>query len=148
MKTPVLLIVIVFTLGMALSAFSQNKSTPPYAQSNDVQNTVMKVDPNATHNDIKMDPISNYPDPFTRETTIEFTIWAPTKVSLIIYYETGERVAVLVGQLMQVGNHRVIWDSGKLRPGKYFALLQMGQYSIREEMTKVYDIHSGLPVWY
>lgn len=152
MKTSALIIAILFCVGLAFTSFAQDKQSilesQQTSQSFDLDKSLLSVDPNATNNDIKKDPLSNYPDPFTRTTTIEFTVWAPTKVSLIVYYETGERVAILVGgDFMHPGNYRVIFDSGELRVGKYVAVLQMGPASIKEEMTKVYSIHSGLPSW-
>lgn len=52
-----------------------------------------------------------YPNPFSQETKIEFTINQPEKLSLSIFNEQGQMVRRLIdGSLVQQGKFQIIWD--------------------------------------
>jgi photosystem II stability/assembly factor-like uncharacterized protein len=56
-------------------------------------------------------PVSVFPNPFTHETTISFTIDEKSTVSLDIYNLQGKRVRALIHEdMMDSGIHSVIWD--------------------------------------
>ena len=135
-------------MGMILSSCQKDNSLVPddhYAQTVEDENSARHIDPKPGDDDVMMDPIRNYPDPFTKSTTLSFQVGKRTKVSLIVYNKNNERVAALIGEFLNEGNYRVEFDSGELPAGKYYAKLQVGNSLVVEEMTKVYSIHSGLP---
>ncbi len=75
-----------------------------------------------------------YPNPFSSETKIEFSIPAPERVDLTIYNEKGELVRKLInGSVVQTGKYEVIWDA------KNFADVSMPNgvyfYSLKAEST-------------
>lgn len=77
-----------------------------------------------------------YPNPFVKETKIEFSLVRPAKLSLTVYAENGQLVRKLIeGSLVPSGNFQIIWD-GKdsnghsLSPGIYF-------YSIKGEGNEI-----------
>ncbi len=148
MKTQILLIVTLLCAGLLLNSCQKDNSLvpdEPYEQADDNKSSVRHVDPRPGEDDVMADPISNYPDPFNKSTTIKFRVWEPTKVSLIVYNEYEERVAVLVGQFLNEGDYRSKFNAEKLPAGKYYAILQVGATMIKEEMTKVHSIHAELP---
>lgn len=52
-----------------------------------------------------------YPNPFSTETKIEFSLNKPEKIDLSIYNEKGQLVRKLIaGSLVPNGNYQVIWD--------------------------------------
>ncbi len=53
--------------------------------------------------------ISNYPNPFNPETTINFNLPQDSKVVLDIYNLKGQRVKRLVSDNFVKGNHQVVW---------------------------------------
>ncbi|MFA6598067.1 MAG: T9SS type A sorting domain-containing protein [Ignavibacteriaceae bacterium] len=68
----------------------------------------------------------NYPNPFNPTTTISFSISEEAKVTLSIYNQLGERVATLINEKLEAGNHSATWNAGTLSSGIYF-------YEIRTE---------------
>ncbi len=71
--------------------------------------------------------VSNYPNPFTKYTTIEFTITRQSKVRLDIFNITGKRVKTLYDQKATPGKYSFSWD-GKDNSG---AELPAGIYLYR-----------------
>jgi hypothetical protein len=54
------------------------------------------------------------PNPFTRQTILEFTLQQSGPVYLAIYNQLGERVAVPVVEYKPAGVHKVIWNAAGL----------------------------------
>lgn len=147
MKSFALIVATLICAGLMLTSCQKDNSVAPdnsFSQSLDIQNPDGKVDPKPS--DLPMiDPISNYPDPFTETTTIQFRVTTGTKVSLIVYNELGERMAVLVGQYLPPGEYRTVYNAKDCPCGKYRAVLQMGTVEAVEDMTKVYSTEAELP---
>ncbi len=53
---------------------------------------------------------SNYPNPFSESTTLEFTVRELSNLLLEVYNATGKRVKTLSTGMMQKGTHRIVWD--------------------------------------
>jgi len=78
--------------------------------------------------------LTNYPNPFNPETTIEFSITKRANVSLDIYNIKGQKVTSLVHDNLAAGNHKVVWDgkdsrSNNVSSGVYFLKMKNGKYS-------------------
>lgn len=67
----------------------------------------------------------NYPNPFATSTTIPFTIAKSGMVQLLIYNELGQVVALLVNQVLPVGNYTKKFDSTHLPQGTYWYILRV-----------------------
>lgn len=70
--------------------------------------------------------LTNYPNPFTGSTTIEFAIETPAIVRLTVHDMTGRTVETLVDEQMSPGRHRVTFDARGLAGGVYLYRLQAG----------------------
>ena len=73
----------------------------------------------------------NYPNPFSMETTIPYTIGETTEVDLSLYDVLGQRVATLVKSTQAAGSYAIIWDGAnnnheKVKPGIYFCRMVTG----------------------
>lgn len=69
--------------------------------------------------------LPNYPNPFTEETTIEFSLPEPAPLRLVVYDALGRKVRTLTEGIREAGHHTVAWDglsdSGtRLGSGLYF----------------------------
>ncbi len=62
----------------------------------------------------------NYPNPFNPVTTISYTLFQPTNVSIVIYNSLGQEVKKLVSEFQVAGDHDVIFDARELATGVYF----------------------------
>jgi streptogramin lyase len=72
--------------------------------------------------------VQNYPNPFSNNTTISFSLASADHVNLSIYTITGIPVAVLADKQMNAGKWTVDWnidntDQGRMSPGIYIAEL-------------------------
>ncbi|MCD4666135.1 MAG: T9SS type A sorting domain-containing protein [Bacteroidales bacterium] len=77
----------------------------------------------------------NYPNPFNPETTIQFVIKEPCRVTLNVYNVLGQKIAKLVNQLHQPGKYKVIFDAAGLPSGVYFYQVQMGDFLAVRKMV-------------
>ena len=77
----------------------------------------------------------NYPNPFNPSTTITYAIPDQTDVRLEVYNINGQRVAVLVDEVQQAGEHRVPFDASGLASGVYLYRLQAGSFTKTERMV-------------
>ncbi len=79
-----------------------------------------------------------YPNPFNPQVELSFTLDREEKVELSIYDVSGKRVEVLRDELLQAGEHRVIWNSDGAASGLYLAQLktQAGTVSTKLLLSK------------
>jgi len=68
----------------------------------------------------------SYPNPFSDNTTIVFTLQKPEIITLNIYSITGERVTTLLEESRDTGTHSILWDARGLAGGMYFVQMQSG----------------------
>jgi len=52
----------------------------------------------------------NYPNPFSLQTTIKYTLAEGSKVTLKVYNVLGQEIQVLVDKFQHSGTHNVTWD--------------------------------------
>ena len=64
--------------------------------------------------------LQNYPNPFNPSTVIQFTLSAPTRVSLKVFNLLGQEVATLLDESRTAGAYRVTFNAGSLASGVYF----------------------------
>jgi len=76
----------------------------------------------------------NYPNPFSGETTISFSIVKPVEVNLSLFDINGRLVKVLVNGKRDAGTHTVSFKAGSISKGLYFYKLRAGDYSATKRM--------------
>ncbi len=54
--------------------------------------------------------VNNYPNPFSLNTTIEYSIVEPGNITIVIVSVKGEEVIKLVAEKQFSGTHKIIWD--------------------------------------
>ncbi|MEP7111369.1 MAG: choice-of-anchor tandem repeat GloVer-containing protein [Ferruginibacter sp.] len=64
--------------------------------------------------------LSNYPNPFTGTSTIQYELPVDSKVSLKVYDLMGRTVATLVNEDKKAGSYSVKFDAGRLSRGSLF----------------------------
>lgn len=57
--------------------------------------------------------VNNYPNPFSQNTTIEYSIVEPGNITIVIVSVNGEEVSKLVEEKQFAGTHKIIWDGKK-----------------------------------
>ena len=76
----------------------------------------------------------NYPNPFKTKTTIPFEISKVSKVKLTIIDIVGQQVEVLLNQELPPGEHNVIFDAEKIKPGMFLYKLEVAGYAATKTM--------------
>jgi hypothetical protein len=70
----------------------------------------------------------NYPNPFNPSTTVRFDLPVESPVVITVYSSIGQRVAVLVDELLSAGRHEVRFDATSLPSGVYFTSMRAGEF--------------------
>ncbi len=83
--------------------------------------------------------LSNYPNLFNSQTSIQFELYESRWADLSIYDITGNRVRVLVDEFLEAGDHTIVWDgrnsSGQpVSSGVYFYRISVGDHSATKRM--------------
>lgn len=84
----------------------------------------------------------NYPNPFNPTTTITFEIPETAKVTVAVYNVAGQKVKTLLEQVLQAGEHGVIWDGLDSRDqevgsGIYLYSVKTGNFSLSKKMILI-----------
>ncbi|HEY6625865.1 MAG TPA: choice-of-anchor B family protein [Ignavibacteriaceae bacterium] len=77
----------------------------------------------------------NYPNPFNPATNVKFSIPTDEFVNLSIYNLVGEKVAELINEALQQGEHNLNFNASGLPSGIYIAKLSAGSFSQSIKMT-------------
>ncbi len=83
--------------------------------------------------------VKNYPNPFNPQTTISFSIPSSSKLELSVFNIKGQRVTILLNEIIESGNHSVSWngkddDGNELSSGIYFYRLSNGVNTVTGKM--------------
>lgn len=81
--------------------------------------------------------LSNYPNPFSSQTTIRFQLKKNTHISLGLYDLTGKKVRKITDKPFSPGEHQVIFSKEQLTNGIYFLRLNAeGQVFTRKMIIR------------
>lgn len=80
----------------------------------------------------------NFPNPFRYSTTIQYDLADPAQVELTIYNVLGQRIANLVSDMQNEGQHSETFNAQNLASGLYLAVLQVDDvlHTIKMSLVK------------
>ena len=79
----------------------------------------------------------NYPNPFSTETTVSFSLQREDTVRLTIYDLTGREVQVVTNRSFARGDHNLTVDAELFPSGTYIYRLETSQHTVSKQMTVV-----------
>jgi len=79
----------------------------------------------------------NYPNPFSRETTIEFSLNDRKHVKVEIYDSIGRKITTLLDEPIESGFHSVDFDGSSLASGMYLYRITTNEASITRKMLLI-----------
>jgi len=79
----------------------------------------------------------NYPNPFNPTTNIEFYLPEQQAVKVEIFNVVGQRVAILLENVLQAGEHSIVWDASEMPSGIYIIQMDAGNRVLTRKMTLV-----------
>jgi len=68
--------------------------------------------------------LTNYPNPFSNQTTIEFTLLDASLISLSVYDYTGQRLEIIISEKLSKGKQKINWNAAGYEDGIYFIRLE------------------------
>jgi hypothetical protein len=77
----------------------------------------------------------NYPNPFNPTSSIEYVIPQAGFVNLSVFNLLGEKVAELVNEVKESGNHTVVFNASNLSSGTYIYTLSVNGNTVTKKMT-------------
>lgn len=80
---------------------------------------------------------NNYPNPFSYQTTIGFTIPISDNVEITIYNQMGKKISTLVNQKFNSGIHEVVFHNENYENGVYFYNIKTSSFSETKKMTLI-----------
>ncbi|MDX1638980.1 MAG: lamin tail domain-containing protein [Balneolaceae bacterium] len=84
---------------------------------------------------VKLNP--NYPNPFNPSTTISFELAEQSPVELNVYTIVGQKVATLVDEVREAGEHKETWNAADMPSGIYIAQLEVNGRVYIRKMTLI-----------
>ncbi len=91
--------------------------------------------PTSVANELKEElELTNYPNPFSGITTIQFQTSSTESVSLDVFDPTGKKISTLINEVLPSGIHQADFDGSLLPSGIYFYQLKVGNYSTTRKM--------------
>ena len=79
----------------------------------------------------------NYPNPFNPSTTITYQLPELSFVTITVYDVLGKKIATLINEDVQVGNHKVEFNESGLSSGIYFYKLQTEKFTRIRKMVLI-----------
>ncbi len=86
----------------------------------------------------ELELVQNFPNPFSQETTINYTLPNAEDVELTIYNLLGQEVRTLVDKFQPAGNHSITFQADSLPSGLYLYTLQAGSQRLTRRLTIVH----------
>jgi hypothetical protein len=77
----------------------------------------------------------NYPNPFSNQTTIQFTLPQSSQVNISLFDISGRVVKVLVNGAQETGTHAISFNAGSLTRGVYYYKIQAGNFTDVKKLT-------------
>ena len=78
--------------------------------------------------------ITNYPNPFSEVTTIQFQTSTKALVVLDVFDQTGKKITTLINEELVSGTHQIDFNGNSLPAGLYFYQLKVGNYATTRKM--------------
>lgn len=79
----------------------------------------------------------NYPNPFNPTTKIAFDLPQASNVELNVYDMLGRKVATVVNERMNAGQHNVSFDASRLASGMYIYRISAGSFTSTRKMMLI-----------
>lgn len=77
----------------------------------------------------------NYPNPFSKKTTIKFCVAYKARVELQIFNPEGEMIKILLDEEKEAGTYEVELNACGFNEGVYVYLLQAGDFLATKKMS-------------
>lgn len=77
----------------------------------------------------------NYPNPFNNRTVFIINLPKTTHAKIEIFNAIGQRMGILLNNIMSSGSHSILFDASEFPSGIYYAYLTAGNYKSYKKLT-------------
>lgn len=84
--------------------------------------------------------LKNYPNPFSKRSTISFNLPEPIAVTLSIVNNLGNEIEVICSQRLPKGSHLYRWNAAEVKSGVYFSVLKTEDHIEINKMIVIQSI--------
>src|SRR5205085_1195981 len=81
--------------------------------------------------------LKNYPNPFSRNTTVFYSLKEKAEVNVSVYSDLGIKVAELESGNKESGNHQLEWNAENLNSGVYFLEIKSAGNVVSRKMILI-----------
>ena len=78
-----------------------------------------------------------YPNPFSTSTTLQLALASPQYVTIEIFDVLGRRLSTLANQMLENGNHNIMWNADQQRSGVYFLRIKVGDSILTKKVLLI-----------
>jgi PKD repeat protein len=78
--------------------------------------------------------LENYPNPFSKQTTIRYALSKSAAVEISVYDLLGNKIETLSSEIKAAGHYSLEWNSGNLSKGMYLLQLKTGEQQLTRKM--------------
>jgi hypothetical protein len=103
---------------------------------NGVKSSLSDLSRTDEHTENKVLNLTNYPNPFGRQTKFRYELEDNTHVKLQVYDITGKLVAQPINAVQTKGYHKITWEADNLPGGIYLAKLTAGNRVMVKKICK------------
>ena len=77
-----------------------------------------------------------FPNPFDRETIIEFTLETQTSITAYIFERNGRYLTTIADRSFPPGTHQLHWNAEHFAPGMYLLRIEAGEKTYTSKLIK------------
>ncbi|MBC8319712.1 MAG: T9SS type A sorting domain-containing protein [Bacteroidetes bacterium] len=121
-------------------AWSDNRNDPQHEWENGIYAQNINIDGNIgpvgieENNEFTSSTIINYPNPFSRSTTVKYSIAETGNVNISLFDSKGNYIKSIFNGISVKGTHTLTFDSFDLSPGIYLYKITTDNYSAYNKM--------------
>ena len=82
--------------------------------------------------------LKNYPNPFSRNTTISYSLKEKADVNISVYSDMGLKAVELENSNREAGNHQIEWNAENLNSGVYFLEIKSAGNIVSRKMILIH----------
>jgi hypothetical protein len=92
---------------------------------------------NELENSVGFSISQNYPNPFSHQTMIQYSLSNATDVTISVYNVLSQKVTTLVSEFRDAGDHIVVWDAAEMPAGIYTCRIEADGFAQTRKMMLV-----------
>lgn len=125
-----------YTFKMTYDGDKENKTELISSGNNLISFEVADLKSGITNENMEIQLVA-YPNPFSGNTTIAFSLEKAEEVSISVYDVNGKLIEILHEGMMEEGNHKINWNASEIQKGIYMVRFSSNGNVVHKNMVKM-----------